>query len=326
MKKIIALFLALFATVSSAVPLSSWPTWNANYPYIARQVPPNAMIVRGSGTNEYFVLEADPTTGEIPVSLSGASITIDFSGPTGDPVPADAGFVGGVDPGGDLRGLAVDTSGNLQVDVLTSALPTGAATLAEQQSQTTLLGTIDADTGLISTNTSTIASNSTNIDNKLNSLGQKTMAGSVPVVIASDQSDLPVAISASSTISVENLPATVSVNTGAADASTLRVSEASRSYADSVYYAYASGNVTTGAWVQLVASTAANINLLCITDQSGQAMELGVGAAASESRVFLIAPGFSGCVPLRIASAARISVRAVSATASSGAITLSGLN
>lgn len=45
----------------------------------------------------------------------------------------------------------VDADGNLQVDVLSSALPTGASTLAEQQSQTTLLGTIDADTGGILT-------------------------------------------------------------------------------------------------------------------------------------------------------------------------------
>lgn len=333
MKKILALFLTLMATASSAVPLSSWPTWSAAQPYVSKQVPPNAMIVRGTGTDAYYVLEANPTTGEIPVSLSGASISIDFSGPTGDPVPADAGFVGGVDSGGDLRGLAVDTSGNLQVDVLTSALPTGAATLAEQQSQTTLLGTIDTDTGTIATNTGTTATNTgtiagdtTSLDAKIPAQGQALMAASVPVVIASDQTDLPVAISAASTISVENLPTTVTVNAGASDASTLRVSEGSRTYADSDYIPYAGVNVTTAAWSQVIASTAANINLLCITDQSGQVMELGTGAAAAETRIFLIAPGFSGCIPIRIASGTRIAVKAVSATANSGYLILSGMN
>ena len=50
-----------------------------------------------------------------------------------------------------------DNGGSLTVDAASLPLPTGASTLAEQQSQTTLLGTIDADTGSILTNTGTIA-------------------------------------------------------------------------------------------------------------------------------------------------------------------------
>jgi len=44
-------------------------------------------------------------------------------------------------------------------------------------------------------NLATIAGDTTTIDGKLNSLGQKNMAGSVPVVLASDQSALPVTFS-----------------------------------------------------------------------------------------------------------------------------------
>jgi len=44
-------------------------------------------------------------------------------------------------------------------------------------------------------NLATIAGDTTSIDGKLNSLGQKNMAGSVPVVLASDQSALPVTFS-----------------------------------------------------------------------------------------------------------------------------------
>ena len=44
-------------------------------------------------------------------------------------------------------------------------------------------------------NLATIAGDTTSIDGKLNSLGQINMAGSVPVVLASDQSALPVTFS-----------------------------------------------------------------------------------------------------------------------------------
>jgi len=45
--------------------------------------------------------------------------------------------------GTDFRPVKIDTAGELQVDVGSSALPTGAATLAEQQTQTTALQLID---------------------------------------------------------------------------------------------------------------------------------------------------------------------------------------
>jgi hypothetical protein len=60
------------------------------------------------------------------------------------------GIKGSSDGGTTFEFVHTDTSGDLQVDILSSALPSGAATLAEQQSQTTLLGTIDADTSHLS--------------------------------------------------------------------------------------------------------------------------------------------------------------------------------
>ena len=285
--------------------LDTWTTWSTDQPYVSKQVPPFALVMRGIGTDAYYPVEVNPTTGAIPVALSGGTITIDYSGPTGDPVPDDAAFVGGVDGSGDLRGLKVDTSGELQIDVVSSALPSGAATAARQDTGNTSLSSIDTKTP---------------------ALGQAVMASSSPVVIASNQTDLPVAISTSSTISVENLPTTVDTNAGANSASTLRVTEGSRAYADSFNKDYAGGNVTTSAWTELIATTAAAINLLCLTDTSGQVMELGTGANPSETRVFLIAQGWSGCIPLRIAAGTRVSVKAVTGTASSGYLTLSGMN
>lgn len=100
-----------------------------------------------------------------------------------------------------------------------------------------------------------------------------------------------------------------------------------RSYADSVRLAYSSTNVTSGAWVQLIASTAATINQLKIFHSCGYGVELGTGAAAAESRKLLIPPGgFDSDVNLAIASGTRISLRALSTTCDTGEIILTGLN
>lgn len=56
-------------------------------------------------------------------------------------VPTKAAFVAGTD-GTNARALKTDASGELQIDVLSSALPSGASTLAEQQTQTTALSAI----------------------------------------------------------------------------------------------------------------------------------------------------------------------------------------
>lgn len=235
-----------FSRVAYGVPLDSWSTWSTAQPYASKQVPPNSLVVRGTGTNAYYVLEADVTTGALPVNVAGGSFAVNYSGVPGAATPSNAAFVGGTD-GTLLRGIKTDTAGELQVDVLSSALPAGAAT------QTTL-ATIAADIADIATFTT-------------------------PKV-----------------------------------------------YSDSAYYDYSGGSVTTAAWTQVIASTAADISLLCVTDTSGQVMQIGSGAAAAETRVFLIARGSSACIPLFIMAGTRISVRAVSATASTGELVLSGMN
>lgn len=56
----------------------------------------------------------------------------------------------------------------------------------------TKLDTLISQTDTLETNTLNIANNTASIDSKLNTLGQKNMAGSVPVVLANDQSSIPV--------------------------------------------------------------------------------------------------------------------------------------
>ncbi len=85
---------------------------------------------------------------------------------------------------------------------------------------------------------------------------------------------------------------------------------------------YSSVNVTTGAYVTLLASTSAAISELEIFDSSGQTLLLATGAAASEVDQVYIIPGGNGRIPLSIAASTRVSIKAVSATANLGEITV----
>jgi hypothetical protein len=86
-------------------------------------------------------------------------------------------------------------------------------------------------------------------------------------------------------------------------------------YADSIRNDYASVNVTSGAWVQLIATVGAvDIRAISLFDSGGYTMELGVGAAMSEARTLLIPPGgFNGIIEFEIPAGSRLSIRAVGA-------------
>lgn len=202
------------------------------------------------------------------------------------------------------------------------SLPTGAAT------ETTLSG----------------------LNGKFGSLGQKAMTGSAPVVIASDQSAIPA--SQSGVWNITNVSGTVSLPTGAAtestlsglsgkfgslgqkamsgsapvviasDQSTLNIAEVGRSVRNRARIDYTSTSVTTGAYVQLLASTSGAVNEVEIFDSSGQTLVLATGGAGSESDQIYIFPGGNGRVPLAIATSTRVAIKAVSATASVGEISV----
>lgn len=86
---------------------------------------------------------------------------------------------------------------------------------------------------------------------------------------------------------------------------------------------YSSSNVTTSAYVELVASTSDVINQLDVFDSSGRTLVFAVGGSGSEVDQFNIVPGGNGVVPLRIPAGSRISVKAVSGTANSGELDIS---
>jgi hypothetical protein len=109
--------------------------------------------------------------------------------------------------------LAIDADGSANVRITSSALPTGASTSANQTTEIASLSSID---GKLTTTNSSLASIDAGIPV---SLGQTIMSASMPVVIASDQS--PVPVSQSGTWNINNISGTVSLPTGAATEATL---------------------------------------------------------------------------------------------------------
>lgn len=195
--------------------------------------------------------------------------------------------------------LLVDGSGVTQpVSAASLPLPTGASTEAKQPALGTA-GTASSDVITVQgiASMTALKVDGSAVTQPVSStqlpaaLGQTTMANSMSVTIASNQSTLP-------------------VTSGG-------VAAVTKSRND-----YSSVNVTTSAYVQLVASTGSTINSVEIFDSSGQTLVLATGAAASEVDQIYIFPGGNGRVPLTIASGTRISIKAVSATASVGESTI----
>lgn len=112
---------------------------------------------------------------QYPSSSGGSNPSIGVNGAT---APASSTEVGGVGPDGNLHPISTDNSGVQNVNVVTSALPTGSATAANQATQITAEQAIQASVASIDTKTPTV--------------GQKASAASSPVVIANDQSTLPI--------------------------------------------------------------------------------------------------------------------------------------
>ena len=91
---------------------------------------------------------------------------------------------------------------------------------------------------------------------------------------------------------------------------------------DTVYNDYSSTPVTTAAYVTLIASLPAAVKQVEIFDSSGSVLTLALGAAAAEVDINQVIPGGNGLIPCVITAAARLSIKAVSANASSGLLVI----
>ena len=223
-------------------------------------------------------------SGHVNVADGGGSITVDA---TSLPLPTGAST--------DAKQPALGTAGTSSADVITvqgiasmTALKVDGSAVTQPVSAAALPLPTGAATSANQTTTNTSLSS---IDGKFGSLGQKAMTGSAPVVIASDQS-------------------------------TLNITQAGRSVRNRARIDYTSTSVTTGAYVQLLLSTAGAVNEVEIFDSSGQTLVLATGLAASEVDQVYIFPGGNGRIPLAIAASIRVAIKAVSATASTGEISV----
>lgn len=209
---------------------------------------------------------------------------------------------------------------------ITNALPTG----------TNSIGQVTANAGT-NLNTSALALSATQtdgtqktkmVDGSNATVGPVTTLSAVnylPVVTASSAtsgSAVParsILVAGSDGTNARNLSTDTSGNLNVVVTSTAAASRTSVNLARNVY---STTNVTTAAYVQLIASTSDTTNQLFVFDSSGQTLVLATGAAASEVDKYYIVPGGNGLINLTIASGTRVSVKAVSATANSGELSI----
>jgi len=134
-----------------------------------------------------------------------------------------------------------------------------------------ITGTVSLPTGAATSALQTTGNNSlSSIDTKIPGLGQALMAASIPVVIASNQSAIPVTGTfyqatqpISGTVAVSNFPTTVDTNTGAATANTIRNVLATRHETNTTPLALRESDGTN--WLSSIALAAAQLTSGALT-------------------------------------------------------------
>jgi hypothetical protein len=215
--------------------------------------------------------------------------------------------------------LAVNIASDQTVSVSASALPlpSGAATSALQtalnaQIPTTLGAKVTAASlavNIASDQTVPISASSLPLPSGAATSALQTSGNTSLSTIATNSGTQ--ATSANQTSGNSSL-STIATNTGSP------VSPKGRAIANApVYNAYSTTNVLTSAFVQLIASTTLVANYVDIFDSSGNAMIIAVGAAGSEVIQAYIPPG-GDQIPLTIAAGSRVSIKALTASSTSG--------
>lgn len=153
-------------------------------------------------------------------------------------------------------------------------------------------------------------------------------SGEIATVVATDTNqitlgqELSAAPGAGDTFEIFKYALSKTTSTGS-----ITVVTGTRATVELVRNNYASVNVTTAAYVELIASTSGAIGQLHIFDSSGETLVLAVGAAASEvDQVYVPPGGYSAPIDLGIPAGSRVSIKAVSANATLGEIAISALS
>jgi len=226
--------------------------------------------------------------------------------------------------------VAATQSGTWNINNIsgTVSLPTGAAT-------ETTLAALNAKVTAVNTGAVTVSSSAlptgAATETTLAAMNAKmltgagTATGALRVALATDSAGLMRLQDAGSreiTVKASSTPAATSdtslVVALSPNSNTVKTGGLAKANAP-VYNNYASTSVTTGAYVQIVASTTSATQMLSIFDSSGQAMILAVGTAGSEVDQVYIPPG-GGDFSLNIPASSRVSLKALTADATSGYI------
>lgn len=196
---------------------------------------------------------------------------------------------GGGGGGGDVNLTAIEGN-NVSVNTGNADIGTQRVVIASNQPTLSISGTVTANTGLSQPLTNTqLRATDVSVTGPLTDT--QLRASAVPVSATS----LPLPTGAATEASVQRLNSV----------SLLRNS-------------YAVTSVTTGAYVQLVASVASAIKEIEIFDSSGESLVLALGASGSEADKVYVFPGGNGRIPMQISVGQRLSIKAVSANAISG--------
>lgn len=247
----------------------------------------------------------------IPVTVTNPSV-----GPTGAAVPADATY-SGMNVGGNLVGLT-GTANGLKVDVQASVAQSVTQGTSPWVDNITQFGGSPVVTGT-GTGGAGIPRVTVSNDSTVGLVAGAAIIGAVRI----DQTTP----GTTNGVFATNFPSTVDTNTGVTGASTPRVVTASHAITSDILASnnYASTNVTTAAYVQLIASTATALNVICLSNSSSSIIKLATGAASSEVDRVYIPGGGAACYAVNIASGTRISLEALDATASTGWFLFTGM-
>ena len=247
----------------------------------------------------------------IPISGT-VTTTNSANGATGAAVPAQATYIGG-NKSGNLAGLSLDASGYLQVNVLASALPTGAATSAIQTGGSQKTQIVDGSGNVIASTSNALKTSAA--QNGTWTVQPGNTPNTTPWLSKLNDGTNSFTVKAASTAAVAaDTAVVVAISPNNTISATRKGSTASNA---PVYNAYSGANITTAAYTQLVASTTSATNALDIFDSSGQAMILATGAAGAETVVAYIPPGGEQ-VLVAIPAGTRVAYKALTANATSG--------
>ena len=266
----------------------------------------NASVVAGDLTFQYNSVSTDVE--EVTATPANSRpLPVKIMDSDGDIMAIDAGVASVTDAAavGFLTTIDEDTNSINDKLPLTIGQKANAASLA-----VTLSTDQDAKVDLMVADLGTI-------DGKLPAIGSQASTASLSVTIASDEGNIPVsnAMQLPASLGQKAKSASLPV-TLASDEDALNVLQAGKSFVESVRHDYSGGTVTTIAFTQLIALTASEANSIEIFDSSGETMVLGI----ADTNDLLIFPGGNGRIEYNIPASTKVSVKAISASASVGEI------